>query len=142
MGAGRVWPPVSQTRISPARHKGKRRAAETLGRGAEDIVALHLENLGYEILARRLRGGAGTGAGEIDLVVADAGRLVFVEVKARGCLTDAAYAVSPRQQARLLEAASLALALHEEWARPETRFDVALVAGGVVEILADAIRYS
>ena len=114
-----------------------RRKAEMLGRGAEDEVARQLERRGFAVLARRLR----TGAGEIDLVVADAERLVFVEVKARGCLADAAYAVSARQQARLLEAASLALATHEDWARAEMRFDVALVAGGRVEILADAIRY-
>jgi putative endonuclease len=108
-----------------------------LGRGAEDVVAGLLEARGFTVLAQRLR----TGAGEIDLVVADTDRLVFVEVKARGCLADAAYAVSARQQVRLLEAASLALAKHEEWARPEIRFDVALVAGDRVEILPDAIRY-
>jgi putative endonuclease len=109
-----------------------------MGRGAEDVVAQQLEGQGFTVLARRLR----TGAGEIDLVVADVHRLVFVEVKARGCLADAAYAVSARQQARLLEAASVALALHEDWARDEMRFDVALVAGAKVEILVDAIRYS
>ena len=127
------WPALVKPR-APA----KRRAAEVMGRGAEDIVAERLEGQGFTVLARRLR----TGAGEIDLVVADAHRLVFVEVKARGCLADAAYAVSARQQARLLEAASVALAQHEGWARDEMRFDVALVAGGKVEILVDAIRYS
>jgi putative endonuclease len=120
------------------RAPAKRRAAEALGRGAEDIVAARLEEQGFTVLARRLR----TKSGEIDLVVADAGSLVFVEVKARGCIADAAYAVSARQQLRLLEAASLALATHEEWARDEIRFDVALVAGARIEILADAIRYS
>ncbi len=124
--------------IAKPRAPAKRRAAEMMGRGAEDIVAAQLEGQGFTVLARRLR----TGAGEIDLVVADAQRLVFVEVKARGCLADAAYAVSARQQARLLEAASVALALHEDWARDEMRIDVALVAGGMVEMLVDAIRYS
>jgi len=129
-----TFPAILMSPRAPA----KRRAAEVLGRGAEDIVAERLEGQGFAVLARRLR----TGAGEIDLVVADAGRLVFVEVKARGCLADAAYAVSARQQARLLEAASAALAAHAEWARDEMRFDVALVAGSRIEILADAIRYS
>jgi hypothetical protein len=36
----------------------------------------------------------------------------------------------------------VALAQHEDWARDEIRFDVALVAGGRVEIVVDAIRYS
>ena len=123
--------------VAKPRALAKRRAAEVMGRGAEDGVARQLEKQGFTVLARRLR----TGVGEIDLVVADAERLVFVEVKARFCLVDAAYAVSARQQARLLEAASVALAQHEDWARDEIRFDVALVAGGRIEILADAIRY-
>ena len=132
MPAGLALPGLARPRAP-----GKRRAAETLGRGAEEMVARQLEEQGFAVLARRLR----TGAGEIDLVVADAERLVFVEVKARGCFADAAYAVSARQQARLLEAASLALATHADWARDEIRFDVALVAGGAVEMLLDAIRY-
>ena len=130
-----IWPVPA---VARPRAPAKRRAADILGRGAEDVVARLLEAHGFAVLARRLR----TGAGEIDLIVADERRLVFVEVKARGCLADAAYAVSARQQARLLEAASLALAQHEDWARDEMRFDVALVAGAAVEILVDAIRYS
>ncbi len=133
---------IRQAFIPPAplawqRAPAKRRAAETLGRAAEEMVARQLEDQGFAILARRLR----TGAGEIDLVAADADRLIFVEVKARGCFADAAHAVSARQQARLLEAASLALAMHEDWARDEIRFDVALVAAGAVEMLHDAVRY-
>lgn len=120
----------------------RRRAAEHLGRSAEEAVARHMEAQGYAVLARRLR----TGAGEIDIVVADDARLLFIEVKARGSLAAAADAISSRQQARLLEAASVALMRHEAWARPQTRFDVALVAPGAVpaldiEILEDAIRY-
>ncbi len=116
----------------------KRRAAENLGRIAEDEVALFWQGKGFAILAQRLR----TGAGEIDLVVANAGVLVFVEVKARKTMAEAAYAVSPRQQARLLEAASLALATHEDWDRPSVRFDVALVYAGGIEHIEDAIRYN
>lgn len=78
--------------------KAKRRAAETRGRQAEDEVASLLRGRGFKILALRLR----TGAGEIDIVAADARRLVFVEVKARASVSEAAYAVSPRQQARLI----------------------------------------
>ena len=116
----------------------KRRAAETLGRSAEDEVALIWQGKGFEILAQRLR----TGAGEIDLVVASAAMLVFVEVKARKTTAEAAYAISPRQQARLLEAASLALATHEDWQRPAVRFDAALVCPGGIAHIEDAIRYN
>jgi putative endonuclease len=116
----------------------KRRKAETLGRLAEDDVASLWRAKGFAVLAQRLR----TGAGEIDLVLADGETLVFVEVKARKSLAEAAYAVSPRQQARLLEAASLALACHEDWLRPSIRFDVALVCGSSIEQIEDAIRYN
>src|SRR5277367_6349258 len=116
----------------------KHRAAELLGRKAEDAVALKLQAEGFRVLAQRLR----TGAGEIDLVVADAETLLFVEVKARNSLAEAAYAVAPRPQARLLKAASLALALREDWARPAIRFDVALVCHGTIEHIEDAIRYN
>jgi Holliday junction resolvase-like predicted endonuclease len=81
-------------------------------------------------------------AGEIDLIVADAATLVFVEVKARKTFDEAAYAVLPTQQLRLLQAADSALALHQEWNRPNIRFDVALVCGGAVRHIHDAIRYA
>jgi putative endonuclease len=116
----------------------KRRSAEIRGRRAEDAVAASWEADGYEILARRLR----TRSGEIDLVAANADKLVFIEVKARRTLADAAYAVLPRQQSRLLDAAGAALALHESWHRPEIRFDVALVCDGAIHTIKDAIRYN
>ncbi len=124
--------------LSPLNTLARRREAQALGRGAEDLVAEQLQAAGYTILAQRLR----TKAGEIDLVVAEDRRLIFIEVKARPRLAEAAYAVSARQQARLLEAAGVALATRPEWAREETRFDVALIAGGAVQMIKDAIRYS
>jgi len=111
--------------------------AEARGRLAEDSVAALWRAQGYSVLARRLR----TKSGEIDLVVADPETLVFIEVKARKSFAQAAYAVQPGQQARLLEAASAAMAEHAEWHRPDTRFDVALVCGGAVRHIRDAIRY-
>jgi putative endonuclease len=114
-----------------------RRAAESRGRLAEDQVAAGWAAQGYDILARRLR----TAAGEIDLVVANPENLIFVEVKARKSFAEAAYAVLPRQQIRLLEAAGAALAEHQDWERPATRFDVALVCGGQVHHIPDAIRH-
>lgn len=114
----------------------QRQAAEIRGRTAEASVAAIWQAQGFDILAQRLR----TGAGEIDLVVADPETLVFVEVKSRRNLAAAAYAVLPRQQSRLLQAAGSALASHEEWNRPNIRFDVALFCNGAVEHIEDAIR--
>jgi len=116
----------------------KRQTAEIKGRAAEASVAAIWQAQGFNILARRLR----SKSGEIDLVVADPATLVFVEVKARKSFDDAAYAVLPRQQLRLLQAADAALALHQEWTRPNIRFDVALVCGGAVRHIPDAIRLS
>jgi len=115
----------------------QRRQAEARGRLAEDSVAAIWRSRGYSVLAQRLR----TKSGEIDLVVADSTTLVFVEVKARSSFAQAAYAVPPRQQARLLDAACAALGEHAEWQRPDTRFDVALVCGRAVRHIRDAIRY-
>ena len=97
-------------------------------------MARLLQRRGYEILASRLK----TSAGEIDLVAATKRCLVFVEVKARSNFADAAYALLPRQRARLLRAGDAALACNPGWSRPELRFDVALVAGDEIEIIENA----
>ena len=56
--------------------------------------------------------------------------MAFVEVKARGRLDDAAYAVTPRQQGRIIAAAQAWLAAHPEHADFELRFDAMLIAPG------------
>jgi putative endonuclease len=129
---------TSRPAIRPAiRHVARQRhAAERRGRAAETAVAAHWQSCGFELLAHRLR----TKAGEIDLVLADPTTLVFVEVKSRRSLAEASYAVSPRQQGRLYQAADAALSAHETWRRPNTRFDVALVCDGAIEHIQDAIR--
>ena len=92
---------------------------------------------GWEVLGRRVR----TEAGEIDLIVTRGGLLVFVEVKSRPVLADAAAALGPRQRARLLAAASLVLARHPDWGEAGVRFDVMMVdAEGRVRRIADAFR--
>jgi len=116
----------------------ERRIAESRGRDAEAAVAAAWHARGFEVLGRRAR----TRSGEIDVVVADRDMLVFIEVKARKNLIEAAYAVAPRQQARLLAAAESLLAAHQDWERPATRFDVALVCGDRIEQIEDAIRYN
>ena len=51
-----------------------------------------------------------------------------MEVKARASLDDAAYAVTPRQQQRIIDAAQAWLMTHPEHAEFELRFDAILVA--------------
>jgi putative endonuclease len=50
---------------------------QILGSAGERLALAHYERLGYELLAANHR----TGAGELDLIVADGRTIVFVEVK-------------------------------------------------------------
>lgn len=112
-------------------------ASQAGGLAAETIAARALEAEGWAILARRLR----TAAGEVDLVAERCGLLAIIEVKRRPSLAEAAQALAPRQQARLLAAAEIILAEHPGWGREGVRFDLLLVDGqGAVRRIADAFR--
>jgi len=110
-------PPVKIA--SPARV-----AAFRTGLSAESRAAALLMAKGYRILAKRFR----TPYGEIDLVARKRNLLAFIEVKARANLDDAAYAVTPRQHQRIIEAAQAWLVAHPEHANFELRFDAMLIA--------------
>jgi putative endonuclease len=99
-------------------------AAFRAGLSAEARAAAYLMAKGYRILAKRFR----TPYGEIDIVARKRNLLAFVEVKARANLDDAAYAVTPRQQARIIDAAQGWLMAHPEHADFELRFDAMLIA--------------
>lgn len=102
----------------------ERVAAFRTGISAENRAAVLLIAKGYRILAKRFR----TPYGEIDLVARRHNVLVFVEVKARASLDDAAYAVTPRQQQRIVNAAQAWLMTHPEHAEFDVRFDAVLIA--------------
>ena len=104
----------------------ERVAAFRTGISAEARAAAYLMAKGYRILARRFR----SPYGEIDIVARKRNLVAFVEVKARATLDDAAYAVTPRQQARISDAAQAWLQAHPEHAEFELRFDVMLIAPG------------
>jgi putative endonuclease len=113
-------PPDKLTKLaSPARV-----AAFRTGLSAETRAAAYLMAKGYRILARRFR----TPYGEIDIVARRRNLVAFIEVKARASLDDAAYAVTPRQQARIIDAAQGWLMAHPEHAEFELRFDAMLIA--------------
>jgi putative endonuclease len=91
---------------------------------AEARAAAYLMAKGYRILAKRFR----TPYGEIDIVARRWNLLAFVEVKARASLDEAAYAVTPRQQQRIIAAAQAWLMAHPEHAEFDLRFDAMLIA--------------
>jgi putative endonuclease len=112
-------PDKSANLASPARV-----AAFRTGLSAESRAAAFLIAKGYRILAKRFR----TPHGEIDLVAKKRNLLAFIEVKARASLDEAAYAVTPRQQARIIDAAQGWLVAHPEHAEFDLRFDAILIA--------------
>jgi putative endonuclease len=111
-------------RAPPKQASPERVAAFRTGISAESRAAAFLFAKGYRILAKRFR----SPHGEIDLIVRRRNLLAFVEVKARATLDDAAFAVTPRQQARIIDAAQAWLATHPEYAEFELRFDAILIA--------------
>lgn len=107
------------------------------GLAAEAAACSALLRDGWTILAQRLQ----TGAGEIDIVADKDGLLAIIEVKSRKTLSQAAYAVSPRQRARLIAAADAVLAAHPDWGMAGVRFDVVVVDdAGAIRRIADAFR--
>lgn len=110
---------AAETAASPARI-----AAFRTGLSAESRAAAFLLAKGFRILARRFR----TPYGEIDIVARRRNLIAFVEVKARASLDEAAYAVTPRQQQRIVNAAQAWLMAHPEHAEFDLRFDAILVA--------------
>ena len=113
-------PPEASAKIAAP----ERVAAFRTGLSAESRAAAFLMAKGYRILAKRFR----TPYGEIDLVARKRNLIAFIEVKARASLDEAAYAVTPRQQARIIDAAQGWLMAHPEHAEFELRFDAILIA--------------
>ena len=102
----------------------ERVAAFRTGLSAESRAAAYLRAKGYRILAKRFR----TPHGEIDLIAKRRNLVAFVEVKARATLDDAAFAVTPHQQGRIINAAEAWLAAYPRYAGFELRFDAILIA--------------
>ena len=76
------------------------------------------------------------GGGEIDLVAADGGTVVFVEVKWRRDASRGtpAEAVTPAKRRKLLSAARAWLAENPSGASRDVRFDVVAIDGGAEKI--------
>ncbi len=127
--------PQDITAPTPRAVRGRR--AHARGMHAEDAACAALLRDGWTVLGRRLR----TASGEIDIAAERFGLLALIEVKARPSLGDAAFALGPRQQARLLAAAAVITAANPNWGKAGIRFDVILVdALGRIRRIVDAFR--
>ncbi len=117
-GTLRVQEPTGRTRDYQSRYRR--------GVIAEWLAALALILRGYRILDRRYR----TCVGEIDLVAVRGRRLVFVEVKHRVTLADAADAITARQRQRIARAAEVWLCRHRAYHSHDLSCDAVLLAPG------------
>jgi len=102
----------------------ERQVAFRTGLSAESRAAMLLIAKGFRILARRWK----SPVGEIDIVARRRALLVFVEVKARETLDDAAWSVTERQRRRIVAAAEAWLARYPDDSVRDIRFDAMLVA--------------
>jgi putative endonuclease len=112
--------------VNPKRQQEDRKVAFRTGISAESWAAALLIAKGFRILARRWK----SPVGEIDIVARRRGLLVFVEVKARRDLDDAAWSVTERQRGRIAAAAEAWLARYADDRIRDIRFDAVLVAPG------------
>jgi putative endonuclease len=91
------------------------------GLWAERLAILSLQLKGHRVLEKRYK----TPGGEIDLITETSGYIIFTEVKARPTLSEAAYALTLKQQQRLHTAALYYL--QKNPTQKQCRFDVFLV---------------
>lgn len=96
------------------------------GLWAEWRAAAYFRLRGYRILVRRYK----SKLGEIDLIVEKSGLLVFVEVKLRRTLDDAAEAIHFRNQSRVRAAAELYLQANPQYTGHDMRFDALIMTPG------------
>ncbi|MCK0070131.1 YraN family protein [Kordiimonas laminariae] len=101
----------------------ERQKSEARGRKAEKIAANWLRLKGYTILEERFR----SKRGEIDIICKRGCEILIVEVKAHKTRENSLYAVTPRQQQRIVHAT-------EDWLKTQSfekyslRFDVIAIA--------------
>jgi putative endonuclease len=116
-------------------------ARQALGKLGEDLACQALESRGHAIIARRYR----TDHGELDIVSAHNGFIVFVEVRARSgdAFGDPAESVTAQKQQRLVTMAMDYVARHRLEHSP-CRFDVVAIEAEVdpprVTVFEDAFR--
>lgn len=98
------------------------------GKYAEFLARCYMRLHGFGIVAQNYVSGRGTTAGEIDFVAKRGKLLVFVEVKQRSSLDNAAYAISPTQQQRLIRGAKNFVKNNPQYHTCDLRFDAILIS--------------
>lgn len=97
------------------------------GHWAESLARIYLICKGYSCLAKNYRGIRGTKFGEIDLIMKKGKTIVFVEVKKRSSIEEAAYSILPQQQKRIANSAEIFIKKNPNLQNYDIRFDAILV---------------
>ena len=97
------------------------------GHLAEKFAAIFLMFKGYRIIALNYITGKATGAGEIDIIAAKKNMLIFIEIKLRKNLTEAAYSITQNQKNRITTAAKSFISHHKKYRNYDIRFDAILI---------------
>ncbi|MDO8391216.1 MAG: YraN family protein [Actinomycetota bacterium] len=122
--------------LGPAASSGRDLSSQARGRFGENEAARWYVRHGYRVLARNWR----CSFGELDLVLAGDGCIVFCEVKARASAEFGGPegAVHWAKQRRLRRLAAAWLASERPAGLLEVRFDVAAVVGAKVHVIQHA----
>ena len=102
-----------------------KQASYEYGLRAEGQAITYFTLTGFRTLARRYRNAYG----EIDLIVKKDSRIHFVEVKARQSIDDSLYALTPKQQQRIVNCAQGFLADNPQYQLCDMQFDLIAIAG-------------
>lgn len=96
------------------------------GKFAECFARCYFRLRGWKILHKNYVTGRGTLSSEVDFIACRGETLAFVEVKERRTMELAAYAIQPKQQQRLINAAKYFLARYPKYQNHNIRFDAVL----------------
>ena len=99
-----------------------KRNSRQQGEFAEQQALDYLQQQGLKLLTKNFH----SRQGEIDLIMSQDQRLVFIEVRQRSNSKygSAAESITPHKQRHIIHAASHYLQYHPEWSRHPCRFDV------------------
>jgi putative endonuclease len=103
------------------------------GVDAEARVLQDYKDRGFRLISKRFK----TKLGEVDVIVENDDCVVFVEVKMRKTLDNAAFSLAPRQLQRILATAEIWASENE--CEKNMRFDVALATPYAIEIVENII---
>lgn len=106
----------------------KSKSSYARGHFAEKKAMLFLLLHGWWPVAMNYVVGRGTGAGEVDLICVRGKTIIFVEVKCRSTIRQAAEALTLKNQMRVAKSSAVFLKNHPKYQKFQVRYDAVLMA--------------